>query len=82
MGTTLNAIEEEILHIERVIAQLIAGIREKVQGLQHGAKKFLRFLISRPPPTHYPRAANAQPISPGGTCVTELSKVFIALPCN
>ena len=34
------------------------------------------------PPTHQFEAANAQPISPDGTCVTELSKVFFARPCK
>ena len=49
--------------------------------VQRGAKKFLHVWISRLPPDHKPRAANAQPISPDGTCVTELSKVFFARPC-
>ena len=46
--------------------------------LQSGAKKILAclnfpaFLL----PTK-PRAADVQPISPDGTCVTELSKVFL-----
>ena len=37
---------------------------------------------SRPLSAHWPRAAKAQPISPDGTCVTELSKVFFALSCT
>ena len=45
-------------------------------------KKILHVWISRLPPTHQPRTADAQPISPDGTCVTELSKVFFARPCR
>ena len=44
-------------------------------------KKFLHVWISRLPPSHEPRAADAQPISPDGTCVTEFNKVFFARPC-
>ena len=50
--------------------------------LQRGAKKFKRVRICRLPPTHQPRAANAQPISPDGTCVTELSLIFFAPRCR
>ena len=51
------------------------GIWTEIE-IQRGAKKFLHVWISRLPPTHLPRAADAQPISPDGACVTELSKVF------
>ena len=34
------------------------------------------------PPTHYPRAADAQPFSPAGTCVTELSRNVFSRPCK
>ena len=33
-----------------------------------------------PAATHHLRAANAQPISPDGTCVIELSRNFFAWP--
>ena len=49
-------------------------------SIQCGAKKFLHVWISRLPPTHEPRVADAQPISPDGTCITELSKVFLLDP--
>ena len=44
-------------------------------------KKFLHVRIFRPSFCPLTKAANAQPISPDGTCVTELSKVFFARPC-
>ena len=50
--------------------------------IQGGAKLFLHVWISRLSPTHQHRAANAQPISPDGTCVTELSRNFFARPCT
>ena len=34
------------------------------------------------PATHQLRAADAQPISPDGTCVTELSRNFFTQPCS
>ena len=40
------------------------------------------FEFPRLSPTHQLRAANAQPISPDGICVTELSKVFFVGHCT
>ena len=66
-------------------ASLIAPFMHAWEGYLSTAwcKKILarlNFLPSSQAPTHYPRAAGAQPISPDGTCVTELSKVFLLNP--
>ena len=50
--------------------------------LQRGAKNSSMFEFPRLLPTHYSRAADAQPISPDVTCVTELKNILIALPCT
>ena len=44
--------------------------------LQRGAKNSSMFEFPRLLPTHYSRAADAQPISPDVTCVTELNNIF------
>ena len=62
-----------------VNAQLGYQLRHWVQ---RGAKKFKHVWISRLSTTHQPRAANVQPISPDGTCVTELSGNCSAQPCT
>ena len=50
--------------------------------VQDRAKKFLHVWIFPPSFCPLTEAANAQPISPDATCVTELSRNFFARPCT